>query len=191
MPADEMERLLHIEQLYESETAKLLKLRQLLAQKNQESHVVRRKMDEIPTRTELVQFERRFVELYDQVAALLNETKKYYNRYNTLTDTHKFLTKEISILNSVSEGFRNAMKTEKGGEKFLESLGGISKGVTQNLDKKQEDVNGDKRLRDDLNDKYTRQVEKQRQYFKAVKEFQEECSKNEKLMAAKARAAAG
>jgi len=61
---------------YNSEMAKLNKLRQLLAKKTQEAQLIKRKIDEIPTRTELVQYERRFVELYEQVAAKLEETRR-------------------------------------------------------------------------------------------------------------------
>jgi len=37
---------------------------------------------------------------------------------------------------------------------------------------------------DTLKDKYSMMLEKQRNYFKAVKEFQDECVKNEKLATA-------
>ena len=61
---------------YESDLAKWTKARQLLAEKNQALALIQRKIDDIPTRTELVQYERRFVELYDQVASKLDETRK-------------------------------------------------------------------------------------------------------------------
>lgn len=72
--------MLRIEELYASETEKLKRLRLALAKKTQEIHLVKRKIDDIPTRTELVQYERRFVELYEQVAAKLEETRRYYIR---------------------------------------------------------------------------------------------------------------
>ena len=37
------------------------------------------------SRAELVQYERRFVEVYEQIAANLEETRRYYTKYNTLT----------------------------------------------------------------------------------------------------------
>ena len=40
-----------------------------------------------------------------------------------------------------------------------------------------------KQQRDKLNDKYTQEMEIQRKYYKAVREFQEECRKNEELLA--------
>ena len=52
---------------YHQILSKYNKLRQLLAEANLEvAHAVRT-IDEVPTRTELIQYERRFVELYQQV----------------------------------------------------------------------------------------------------------------------------
>jgi hypothetical protein len=43
--------------------------------------------------------------VYEQVAGNLEETRRYYTKYNTLSDTHKYLTKEISILNSIGKQY--------------------------------------------------------------------------------------
>ena len=74
-------------------------------------------IDELPTRAELLQYERRFVELYQQVclcvcvcvcvaasdpdhrwssqvAAKLDETRKYYDTYNTLREKCSLLDKQ-------------------------------------------------------------------------------------------------
>lgn len=170
-----MERLVRVEELYASESAKLIKLRQLLAKKTQEAHLIKRKIDEIPTRVELVQYERRFVELYEQVASKLEETRRYYTRYNSLSDSKKFLVKEISVLNSIFENYGKAMDgsdTAKK-EKFAESIEAIRKGVTDNVDKSEKKLNDEKGTRDELTDQYNKLMEKQRLYFRAVKEFQE------------------
>lgn len=73
------------------------KIRQLLADSNLEVANTTRIIDDIPTRTELIQYERRFVELYQQVAYKLDETKKYYAMYNTLDTTLSFLQKEVNM----------------------------------------------------------------------------------------------
>ena len=44
------------------------RLRQMLAAANLEVATTSRIIDDIPTRTELIQYERRFVELYQQVS---------------------------------------------------------------------------------------------------------------------------
>jgi hypothetical protein len=48
-----------------------------------------------------VQYERRFVELYEQVERKFAETKQYYVRYNTLNETLGFLRKEMDLLDSM------------------------------------------------------------------------------------------
>ena len=56
-----------VEEMYEAESAKLERTRLAVAAKTQDIHLLRRKIDDVPTRAELVQYERRFVELYEQV----------------------------------------------------------------------------------------------------------------------------
>ncbi|MGH0163177.1 UNVERIFIED_CONTAM: hypothetical protein FKN15_055635 [Acipenser sinensis] len=111
------------------------------ARRNREIAILQRKIDEVPSRAELTQYQKRFIELYGQVAATHKETKQFFTLYNTLDDKKVFLEKEM----------------EK---------------------KKQEN----KMRRDQLNDEYLELLEKQRLYFKTVKDFKEECRKNEMLL---------
>lgn len=62
-------------------TSKYTKGRQLIAKKNRDIQTLLRKIDGVPTRAELMQYERRFVELNDQMAANLEETRKYFAKY--------------------------------------------------------------------------------------------------------------
>ena len=39
------------------------------------------------------------------MASTLEETKKYYNLYNTLDERRTYLTKEISLINSIHDNF--------------------------------------------------------------------------------------
>uniref|UniRef100_A0A7M4FSS0 Coiled-coil domain-containing protein 93 n=1 Tax=Crocodylus porosus TaxID=8502 RepID=A0A7M4FSS0_CROPO len=130
-----------IDQQYKTEREKLQKIRLLLARRNREIAVLQRKIDEVPSRAELTQYQKRFIELYSQVSATHKETKQFFTLYNTLDDKKVYLEKEM----------------EK---------------------KKQEN----KMRRDQLNDEYLELLEKQRLYFKTVKEFKEECRKNEMLL---------
>ncbi len=76
--------------------AKYNRLRQMLAETNLEVANTARIIDDVPTRTELIQYERRFDELYLQVAWKLEETRKYFGIYNTLDTKLTFLQKEVS-----------------------------------------------------------------------------------------------
>jgi len=85
-----------------------------------------------------------FVELYEQVASKLTETRQYYTSYNTLNDTKSFLTKEVSILNSIHDGYKTAMSSKSGKETLLKSLGDIIVSVQNIADKTDTKLTGEK-----------------------------------------------
>lgn len=55
-----------IDQQYQTEKEKLQKIRLLLARRNREIAILQRKIDEVPSRAELTQYQKRFIELYSQ-----------------------------------------------------------------------------------------------------------------------------
>jgi len=58
-----------VEKQCSEDSEKLNKMRFVLAVKNRQAASLSRKVDEVPTRAELTQYQRRFVELYDQVSS--------------------------------------------------------------------------------------------------------------------------
>eukprot|EP00762_Andalucia_godoyi_P004091 ANDGO_06296.mRNA.1 Coiled-coil domain-containing protein 93 homolog len=153
----------------------------ILAAKSREIAGLQRKIDMVPRQVELLQYERRFSELYEQVSSKLEETRKYFNSYNTLDETRVYLSKELSLLDSIYNGFSTAMSSKQGKEKFIEQLSGIIDNVLRNkskVDVKLDDEFGSKQS---LETKFNDLLEQQRKYFMAVKEFQEECKRNEEL----------
>ncbi|KAL4222275.1 Coiled-coil domain-containing protein 93 [Mactra antiquata] len=171
-----------IDKQYTSDKKKLHQIKMLLARKNREIAGLQRKIDEVPSRAELSQYQRRFVELYNQVASTHKETKQFYTMYNTLDDTKLYLNKEVNLLNSIHENFSQAMSSPANKEQFLKQFEQIVDGVKNNKSKVERKKQEEKMKRDQLNDTYLDLVEKQRLYFKTVKDFQEECRKNEVLL---------
>lgn len=171
-----------IEQQYKEDREKLQKIRLLLARRNREIAVLQRKIDEVPSRAELTQYQRRFVELYNQVAATHKETKQFFTLYNTLDDKKVYLEKEVNLLNSIHDNFQQAMASPATREQFLRQMEQIVEGIKQNRMKLEKKKQENKMRRDQLNDEYLEVLEKQRLYFKTVKEFKEECRKNEMLL---------
>lgn len=84
---------------------KLDKVRLQLAKRNKMVAMFQRKLDDVPGRAELTQYQKRFVELYDQVAAKHIETKKFYMLHNTLDDTRVQLEMELKLLNNVYDSY--------------------------------------------------------------------------------------
>lgn len=178
-PDEEVEeRRRLIQETHAKDTEKLTRIRQLLAKKNRDIQLVERSIDEIPSRVELQQYQRMFVELYEQVHLKLIETRQYYISYNTLEDSRNYLSKEVSILKSIDDNYQVVMKNKANKDKFLESLQQILTSVTQNLEKVDQKLKDEKVKKDKLNEKYMFLIEKERGFYKATKEFQEECNKN-------------
>eukprot|EP00117_Sycon_ciliatum_P001336 scpid63955/ scgid7041/ Coiled-coil domain-containing protein 93 len=180
-PEDQERRDLIAKQ-YETDQAKMQKIRQVLARRNRQNASLQRKIDEVPSRTELSQYQRRFVELYNQVASTLTETRQFYTLYNSLDDTKLYLQKEVNLLNSIHDNFQQAMASEANKKQFLKQMEGIVDGIKANkskVDKRRQDEKG---RRDESNERYLQLVDQERLYYKTVRDFQEECSKNDTLI---------
>uniref|UniRef100_A0A8C0IPP2 Coiled-coil domain-containing protein 93 n=1 Tax=Chelonoidis abingdonii TaxID=106734 RepID=A0A8C0IPP2_CHEAB len=148
------------------------------ARRNREIAILQRKIDEVPSRAELTQYQKRFIELYGQVSATHKETKQFFTLYNTLDDKKVYLEKEVRIIHFSSR----AMASSGAREQFLRQMEQIVEGIKQNRMKIEKKKQENKMRRDQLNDEYLELLEKQRLYFKTVKEFKEECRKNEMLL---------
>ncbi|XP_069472694.1 coiled-coil domain-containing protein 93 isoform X2 [Ambystoma mexicanum] len=180
--SEDKERTEIIDQQYKIEKEKLQKIRLLLARRNREIAILHRKIDEVPSRAELTQYQKRFIELYGQVSATHKETKQFFTLYNTLDDKKIYLEKEVNLLNSIHDNFQQAMASSGTREQFLRQMEQIVEGIKQNRMKMERKKQENKMRRDQLNDEYLELLEKQRLYFKTVKEFKEECRKNEMLL---------
>ena len=72
-----------------------------------------RRIDRIPSRSELSQYQRRFVELYSQMDDTQNETQNFYSLYNNLGQQKLAIEKEITLMNSIQEGFESSRTQSK------------------------------------------------------------------------------
>ena len=172
-----------IEQL-EKDNTKLQKIRLLAAKRNRDIASLQWKIDDVPARAELNQYQQRFIELYNHVAATHKETKQFYTLYNTLDDTKLYLEKEVNLLTSIHDSFELAAKASSNSkDQFLGQLENILTGVVKNMENVDKRKRNEKMKRDSLNDQYLEIVEQQRLYFKSIKEFKEECRRSEALQA--------
>uniref|UniRef100_A0A3Q3J5G5 Coiled-coil domain-containing protein 93 n=1 Tax=Monopterus albus TaxID=43700 RepID=A0A3Q3J5G5_MONAL len=174
---EERERNQLIDKQYNTDREKLQKIRLLMARRNREIAILQRKIDEVPSRAELTQYQKRFIELYSQVSATHKETKQFFTLYNTLDDKKVYLEKEVS-----SHSGQMAMSSSAAKEQFLRQMEQIVEGIKQSRIKMEKKKQENKMRRDQLNDEYLELLDKQRLYFKTVKDFKEECRKNEMLL---------
>jgi len=177
----DLERIDLINETFDVDTQKLEKVRAVWAKKGRDLALVERKLDDVPSRAELAQYQRMFVELYEQVATKLVETRRYYTTYNRLDDTRLCLDQEVKYLESIVEGYERCVKAKTSREKLLESLNTIVENIQVNIDKKEAELAKEKETYTDLNEKLRAALEKERAFFTATRDFQEECKKNEQL----------
>ncbi|XP_076602525.1 coiled-coil domain-containing protein 93 isoform X2 [Chaetodon auriga] len=179
---EEVERNQLIDKQHNTDREKLQKIRLLMARRNREIAIMQRKIDEVPSRAELTQYQKRFIELYSQVSATHKETKQFFTLYNTLDDKKVYLEKEVNLLNSIHDNFQQAMSSSAAKDQFLRQMEQIVEGIKQSRIKMEKKKQENKMRRDQLNDEYLELLDKQRLYFKTVKDFKEECRKNEMLL---------
>ena len=191
---DDDRRVAEIEKLYDAEHAKVLQMRRLAGQKGRQIAALQRQVDEIPNRAELLQYERRFRELYAMIAQKGDETRKYYAMYNVLEEKKTYVTKEISLINSIHENFTKVMAEKAAArEKLAESVDSTVKSVQATRAKTQARVDDELAAKAALQAKYDKLLGQQRKYFKLVKELKEAYQKQAEAEddAAKAAASSG
>jgi myosin heavy subunit len=167
----------------EADQEKMKKIKQLASKRNMEIAILQRKVDEIPTSLEQSQYERRFTELYGQINSKLEETRKYFDIFNTLSETAKYLEKETSLLNSISEYFQKSL-TSKNKQYKTWMVENVEK-IVQTVEKTKEYV--DKKTKDEkakqavVGKRHQELVSQQRSYFRNLKDFQDEVKKHEEI----------
>lgn len=138
---------------------------------------LKRKIDAIPSRTELQQYQQQFLELYDLVARRLTETRTYFATYNTLDTQLEYLSKEVKILESIEQQYKQAVRSKAGREAFQTQINQLLTSVSGSLGQTTQKHDQEKERYDELNGRYLDLANKERQYFKAVKELQIEAEK--------------
>lgn len=177
---DEPDSKWHAELTDESDKVKALRLQ--LAKKNRAVVLLQRKLDDIPSRAELAQYQKRFLELYNQVAAKHKETKQYYTLYNTLEDTRNYIKREIVLLNSICDTYPEAMSSSSGKNEFLKQMEFVADWYKNSKQKIESKLEEEKSKRDQLRDTLQNLVEQQRKYVVALRQLSIECRKHEALL---------
>lgn len=159
-----------IDKSYDEILKKYQRARGILAEKNREVAVLQRKLESKPSQTELTQFQRRFVELYEQINLKVEENRRFYSSYNALIEVRNLLESEISTLESFKQGFsQSKKKSEK--ESFAENVTAAISQVFEKTKKAQEKQRLLAESLKELEKKYKGLEEVERSYYQMVKEF--------------------
>eukprot|EP01065_Artemidia_motanka_P053370 TRINITY_DN9884_c0_g1_i1.p1 TRINITY_DN9884_c0_g1~~TRINITY_DN9884_c0_g1_i1.p1 ORF type:complete len:608 (+),score=289.45 TRINITY_DN9884_c0_g1_i1:57-1880(+) len=182
--AADPERQSELEHAVSASSERLIPAQRLAAKRSREVTKIQRAIDEIPSRAELTQYERRFTELYEQVAWKFRETRENFNQYNVASDTRKYLEQERSLLKSVEEQMQSIMGPKEPAERktaLAESIKDIVEKVRAGQAKTGERLLGEKRRLEKLVAEYKELVAVQRRHLQGVKDMHEEFARGEHL----------
>ncbi|XP_026397850.1 coiled-coil domain-containing protein 93-like isoform X2 [Papaver somniferum] len=133
---------------------------------------LKRRLDDQPSPSELIQYERRFSELYVQIQEKHQQTRQYYATYNALLEIKELVQKETSLLNSISSQFQDAMTSTAGRAKLIGSMEAVLKGTQQKLGKVQLGLQEEQRKCDVFKEENAASVVEQRRCSSILKAFQ-------------------
>jgi len=181
LTSEERAQIEEVEATYQREKEKYESERLMLNKRTRAVALLSRKLEDIPTRPELIQYERRFEELYETVQSKLKETRKYFAQYNVLADTKKYLVKEISLLNSLQSQVHAAVETVSGKSSLVTALASIQDGVQANIKLVEAKLANEQNALEDVRDSYDEAVRRHRRYLALVKELRDACAEEAEL----------
>lgn len=85
-----------IDRNYNMEYERLLDKKKDLFEQNKIINLLTRKIQIFPSKLELIQYQKRFQELYDQINALLEKLKNLLNQVNSKEEVKKLLNQKVS-----------------------------------------------------------------------------------------------
>ncbi|XP_065210139.1 coiled-coil domain-containing protein 93 [Planococcus citri] len=160
---------------------KLEKKKQELGIRTREVSAKERNVDQIPSRAELSQYQKRFLELYKQVALKHTETKRFVILYNALNDKFTYMEREFNLLNSVHENFPTALSSAGSRDEFLHQLQNRVSAIQDVKKKAVQKRNDNLRTKEMLKNRLLDLHEQKREYISAVKELSEVYKRHKKL----------
>ena len=181
----ELKLLKDSEEITDDETdQKLLeKLTKKLTNINDQIETMERQVDAVPSRYELAQYQKRFVELDHQVSAEYCETQKFVIMYNSLRDQMLFMEKEIKLLNSIYDGIPDAkLSSLAAKQQFIAQLKQIHFSVHQSKSNVEKSLLEQQSKQDFATEELNQLMEQQRLYSILVRDMTEEMKKYEVLL---------
>ena len=176
-------QLVEVETAHANTVARHRRLRGMLARRNREADRLQRLVDDVPSRPELLQYERRFMELYETMARQMDEMRKHYTTFNTLQKKREDVDNEESLLASMRDTFPSAMRSSRSTEQFMGSVQAALDGLVASKAEREGGLAGGRAQLQSTQEQLALLKSAQRAYIKAVKDFTVACEANEDMVA--------
>ena len=165
-----------IDKSYQNEYQRMLIRKKDLFDQNKIINLLTRKIQVFPSKLELIQYQKRFQELYDQINHISENSKNIMNDLNSKEEVLKLLKQKLEIFVQLREGYKQC-KGKKDKENFKDSLKGVVDSLTESINKSKARL---KTMNKEIEENQTKLNELQiyeNKYMKMIKEYTREYNK--------------
>ena len=178
----EAQRCEQIAQAHAQATQRLSASRAALARRALGCQLLRRRLNELPGRPELAQYEQRFVELAHAVGWKLEETRRFFSQYNAAAESLRVLQAELALLNKLRtqyEAVRGADENTR--TAFVASMAAAAQGVQDSLRKQEDKLTKEKGALAEAQQAQAQALQRNRAYAAVLAALQQEVARGEEL----------
>ncbi|KAL0216362.1 hypothetical protein P9112_008546 [Eukaryota sp. TZLM1-RC] len=176
-----VEKITNLTDVVKREQAKVDKLSSMKQDLSKNIEILKRKEDEFPIRPELVQFERRFSELFEALAVLLDESRRYYDRYNALVDQKQVFERELSLMRNLKSQTTSLSKDKSFREATMDKLATLSGNLNEHSSSLEIKADKIKNNLEQAVDEKNDCIQQIRSYYSMVRDLQAEMVLNDEL----------
>lgn len=118
--------------------------------------------------------------MFDNLNLKSEENRRYVNLYNTVMETRRLFRQQTDYMREISDSYRNS-KQKKEKEVLLHNIKNVLEIIDKNIN---QSTDGMTKLRQDyqrVQAQYNESILREKDHFKRIKEFEDECDKNDEL----------
>jgi hypothetical protein len=168
-----------IDKNYQMEYEKLLNRKKDLFDQNKIINLLTRKIQVSPSKLELIQYQKRFQELYDQINQVSEKSKNILNDINSREEVKKLINQKLEMFVQLKDAYKNS-KSKKDKENFKESLNSILESLSESLKRSTEKLRNFNKQIEDNQSKLNELQLYENKYMKLIKEYNKEYNKYNK-----------
>ncbi|KAK6732567.1 hypothetical protein RB195_016749 [Necator americanus] len=151
-----------------------------LAEVAQRVASLQNELDNIPSQTEMSQYQQRFIELYIQMGSKHRQARQYVTLYNTLVDVRNYIKKDIELLSKIEDVLPLATQASYQ-DSFINNLNDIFNAVSAVQKKVLDRTTMLTTNKTQLTSEYNELKEKTRKFNYLVAKVISDCERNERL----------
>ena len=177
MNSDENQKVFEeIDSNYSTELNNLLTKKQSLFEENKEINILLRKIQVNPSKLELLQYQKRFEELYEQINIVNEKNRELINEINAKEEVKKLLQHKQETYVDLKDVYKDC-KSKKEKENFKKSIEGVVSNMEESSKRTTDKLNGLNKELEELKKSVIENQEYEQKYMRLVKEYNREYNK--------------